>query len=390
MLPRPSEPEIPGLARLLADLPRERLLALATTWQIDPPDQPGVIAALYRRLTDPIALGQEVGRLPEVEAFLFDRLRAKEQPVTRSELLRVLPFAEETLAQALASLDRRGLIWLVQGAPGARAAGEARWTVARDVRLALNAKPPVARAGQPRATAPADGELRPSTRRPSRIAESGMVLHLVEGFWKLPPGITAGMPPFTPVRGRRIGGIPPTSPPGGAMASRGSPPGASFLDSCDEPRLRAYAWRCAVGLGVLVCSEGCVVPGPRSDAWQRLGASGQVRALARFWLVDDEAPLLVPAHVRQGLWKVLRRTEVATWYDLDVIARWVARGVAPSPTARLTADREVAPSHSGLARRDLVRGLELLSGFGVVELGLDPAGRPILVRVTGPGREALT
>jgi hypothetical protein len=183
-------PVIPGLARLLADAPREKRLALARRWGLGDAVGSG---QLYRRMTENAAVQAAVAGLDRRARLVFDRLGTAAAPRDRDRLLQSLPLSEDALDTALASLEALGLAWRLR-APGeaARAAGPG-WLVPRDVIGALS---PVRRQTSAPGSATHETtenrrpDLPPLDRRPETVLASGDLLTLLsEADRQSSPGI---------------------------------------------------------------------------------------------------------------------------------------------------------------------------------------------------------
>jgi hypothetical protein len=361
MMPRTRTlPVVPGLARLLADVPRDRLIALATRWGVDRPDQPGVVAALYHRMTESGVVFRVLAELAESERLAFERLRSKPRGASQADLLRALPFSEGGLATLLRALEARGLVWKL--APGGRdeAAVGVRWLVARDLAAVAEPRPWVQRGRSAPAVARASSPLSPLPtmaplpKAPGNPIESDRVVRVVDKLAEVASG------PLTPT-GRR-----------------------------GDPVVEDYATHCATALGVISANGHRFEGGPRRDAWIRLAHVDKVRALARLWRVDEGAPIPVREAVRQCLVETLAAAACNAWYDVDDVARAVAAargGQTASPTFA-EPEQLTGPSPT-VSRRDVERGLIALAWLGVVDLAVDARERPVAVRVGEAGRHAL-
>jgi hypothetical protein len=326
-------PTTSGLIRLLADLPRERLAALAAAWDARPGDGGSLLPGLYRRMTDPEAFAAALrGQTDAARLILLALARARE-PTSLPGLARRLPFDEDSLAAGLAELERAGLVWRRPADRGDEAAGE-RWLLPSELRDLVRAE---------------SRRRRKMTPRPAAD----------EGFDPVPEPL-----PEAP------GGVVP----GGEVADlvtnldewRGTGPAT-------QPERARYAEHGGIALGVWEGRGSGVVAGPRRGAWLALDRAGRRRALARLWLVDDAAPDVVPAPIRRATWQTLRRLAAGRWYGLDQLGHLAAR---------LDGTRSIA-------RRDLERALETLAWIGVVDRAIDRRGRLAGVRLSEDGADAL-
>lgn len=343
-----------SVARLLADLPRERLVVLAESWKVADPGG-GWIAAIYRQMTDPRMRREVVARLPDAVQLVFTTLAAARRPLTRDEILRSLPFSEEDVERSLATLDGCGLVWRDTPAGRESTYANRRWFVP----LELCEKDPPKR----------------SAARPSRLAD----------------GVRSAAPPEL----EAAAAIPATIRPFGIV-----PRAISVLDDLVTHRAPlppgltadalAYARHCGTALGVWTRTSRGLEAGLRAEDWRRLGLAEQIRAVARLWLVDERAPRRSPEQVRRALWEALRLSDPAVWYDLNSLARRVA-WLASVAGGRTSEDRPVPPREpgTGISRRDLESAVEVLGWIGLAAVGDDGTGRPVAICLGKHGPSAL-
>ena len=341
---------VPGLARLLGRLPREGLEKLAAAWGLA--DTAG-IAAIYRQMTDGAALLDRIGQLGERERLVFERLLAAPTPLGDDALLRQLPFSEEGLERALGGLAALGLAWRYVTPGEGRVAEGQRWLMPRDLASAVNAE-----------RRRAAGKL-----AAARPAEPGS-----------PPELTpVAAPPIVRPSGEVPGLIDQLRTPSDRLAAA-APSAAEVL---------RYARQAGLALGVYQMTGRRLVEGPRAAAWTALDRSGRVRALARWWLVDESLGTVRSA-IRHAIWATLRMAEPDTWYDFNQLARRIAwEAAAVSPERVGGAGGGGTGAGAGVTRRDLERGFAALASLGVVRRGTDPRGRLVAVQVTPEGQRAL-
>jgi hypothetical protein len=341
---------VPGLARLLGHAPREGLGRLAVAWGL--PDTAG-IAAIYRQMTDGARLLGRIEQLGERERLVFERLLAAPTPLGADALLRQLPFSEEGLERALGGLAAIGLAWRYVAPGEGRVAEGQRWLTPRDLATAVTAERR-RMAGKLAAIQPAEPgsppELTP-TAAPPIVRPAGEVPRLIDRL-RTPSDHLAAV----------------------------APAAAEVL---------RYARRAGLALGVHQVTGRRLAEGPRAAAWAALDSAGRVRALARWWLVDESLGTVRSA-IRHALWSTLRTAKPDTWYDFNWLARriaWEAATVVPEQVGGT--GRGGTGAGAGVTRRDLERGLAALSSLGVVLRGTDPRGRLVAVEVTPEGQRAL-
>lgn len=346
-----------SVARLLTDLPRERLIALETVWGLDHSSVGAGIAALYRRMTDARLRDEAIARLPDATRLVFPILAKARKPLTLSQIGRAVPFSEDDIERSLTALEATGLVWRSLTTGRDRSPGERRWFVP----LEMCDRPSAAR---PRAThdRTSDGDQEAThSPEPRPLAT--------------PPKFVGASDFVAPVISALLGSI------GGRPTLRPSIPVAVL----------SYAEHCGIALGVLKRWHEDIVAGPRADAWRQAGPADQRRALARLWLVDERSHRDVPAWVRRRLWDVLKTVDRSAWYDLSSVARrmaWRAAATGAS-TGEATID-QTRPSSKGLiTRRDVDQAVEVLGWIGVLTIGTDGQGRPIAIRVGEYGEFAV-
>jgi|GEM_PF-6530427 len=277
---------VPSLARLLSDLPPDRLKHVLMAWG---GDESGGSAALYRRMTT-----SEVARvvrdgLCAEDRLLFDTLLAS-RSADRQELGRRLPFGDDELLDRLARLEGQGLIWRLSSA---RESGERTgWFVATDLANALARRPSSGQFGMTPPTPPAPVPL---ASEPAPAARFGQVLAII----------------------------------GSAAGSEGPAPYPAVVQN--------YARHSAVSLGVWTEDAR---PGHRYEAWRRLADGLRVRALARLWFVDDEGPVSIPETIRHALWDTAATLIDQRWYSLDEVARVVAWEIGRTGSSTRVVARE--------------------------------------------------
>ncbi|HLH72844.1 MAG TPA: hypothetical protein VKX96_06145, partial [Chloroflexota bacterium] len=265
--------------RLLVGLPADRRSELAQNWQIDGAGETVLAVALYRCMTDGAALALVIARLGDAERLIFQHLMRLRRFVSEGELLQALPFSEEQLTDALAALERLGLVWL--GPPNPRADGERTWIVPNDLARALSVArhPPAAGRvlAQPSATRPSLMRF-PLPVRPN--VASDVVVDLIGSL-----GSSAvqcrDVRPETPVPAER-----------------------AALD---------LAKRLGIGLGVWEKVSRGFRPAARYLHWQEATRLERRRAVARLWLVEERVPRAERA-LRRALWDALRDAEPEQWY----------------------------------------------------------------------------
>lgn len=345
------------LVSLLANLPRERLIELDQVWGVTDPGERGLVATLYRRMTDADVRHALIARLPDDVRLVFQRLARSGQPLSRADLLRALPFSEERIEHSLAGLEAVGLVW--SGAPDARGrvAADREWFV------------PVELRDVPRSALPMPS---PRTLR------------------KPEPGALPTAPEL-----RTIDTLPGVIRPRAHLSRIVSDLDRIGKDGSEVARSRAdllgFAEHCGLALGVWIRDGRQLRAGPRAASWQQLTSVERARALARLWLVDDRSPRHVPAHVRRAFWQVLTLAEENTWYDVNSVARRVAWQLAFAGTGRGDdVERMRGLNRRGsIARRDLETAIDILGWIGVVLVADAARARPVAIQLTGDGRRAL-
>jgi hypothetical protein len=347
------------LARLLADVPRERRPALGQLWGLKEPDERGWVAALYRQMTD-VGIRQDVvARLSDAERLVFEKFVLARKPLSRAALLRALPFSEESIESSLSTLQTYGLVWKHR-LPGREQLLDGQyWFVPLEM---CDHSPPrqpptdVRRSADPKSESlPSAPGLRVLDQAPTVVLSAGAALQAI-----------------------------------------------TVLDSADERSeiatderefdLWTYAEHCGVALGVWTRDKRGLKVGPRIEAWRRLSIAERTRAVARLWLVDEKSPFRVPGNVRRAFWATLRSVDANTWYDLNSLARYVAwRASSRSGRAReaRATESQVDAGHA-ISRRDLETAVRLLRWIGVLAVADDARGRPLAIQLTKDGQGALT
>lgn len=352
--------DIPGLARLLADVPRDRRVALAASWDAGSPDQPGFIAALYRSMTDRGKVGGALDRCSEIERRLFASLLAVADGRTPVDLASQLPFSDQAILDGLHSLEERGLVWKVAAPGRGQDADGARWAVPRD--LATNLGP---------------------EWRASRGARNAEVVGLAYHATSLAPRVdrltlpAEALPTAGSMRRLLMSLVD-----GDAIREEATSIGA---------RAESIAWSWGVALGILTQKGRSISPGARAAIWKGLNASDQTRALARLWLVNSSVSTDVPMAARSAMAVVLAALEEDVWYGFDSFARVVASRIAERPGLNPPDDSTSPPLTPGrlLRRAELERAIETLSAIGVVEFATDERHRPVALRKSPAGKYAL-
>lgn len=356
-----SDPRTPGtsfsVARLLADLPSERLSALETAWGLDRSSAIGRIAALYRRMTDPGGRADVVSRFPDATRLVFVTLAKARKPLTPNEIGRVLPFSDEDIDRSLAALEATGLSWRAAAIGRDRSSGEGRWFVP----LEMCDRPTKTRprfvgngtSGESEAALQPPG-LRVLAVSPRVVRASGIVALAISAL------LDSIVDRATP----------------GAVA-----PAAAL----------SYAEHCGITLGVLTRHRAGFVEGSRADAWRQARPAEQIRALARLWLVDGRSGHDVPEWVRRRIWDVLKGVDRSAWYDLSSVAGRMAWRLAAIGTnaGEATADRIGPDPRRLMTRRQVDGAIEALGWIGVIAIGDDERGRPIAIRLGEHGEFAL-
>jgi hypothetical protein len=349
--------DVPGLARLLADLPREQLAVLLDRWGGGSLDSPGIVAVLYRTMSDDERLAAEVGRLDATSRLVLSRLAASQHGMNVSDLGRRLPFTDESIESALQSLQEAGLAWRVGVTDRESGDHERSWAVARDLaaRLATAARPTLESVAGPSLEAPI---ARPVVRlEAAAVPDSGVSLGGVarERLSEL------------------VSGPAETSPIGTGESAAG------------------FARRAGITLGVLQRRGSMVGLGPRAEQWSKLATIAQTRALARLWLVDDNVSERVPSPVRAQLVRALATGEAGGWYEVWSVARVVAglisESVNPSGIGRSSSDSD-RPA-SVVSSSDLARAIAALHWIGVVDVATNNGGVTRAIRLTPIGAAAL-
>jgi hypothetical protein len=349
--------DVPGLARLLADLPRERLATLLDRWGGGSLDGPGIVAVLYRTMSDRERLAAEVGRLDATARLVLSRLADSPHGLNVSELGRRLPFTDESIESALQSLQEAGLAWRVGATDRQSGDIESNWTVARDLAARL-------------------------------AAAARLTLDTVAG----PSQVSPFAPPVirleaaaVPASGISVGGAARERL--SALVSR--PAESSSIGSGEATA--SFARRAGIALGVLQRRGGMVGLGPRAEQWSKLAPIDQTRALTRLWLVDESVSERVQSPVRVQFVRVLTTGEAGVWYEVWSVARVVAGLISEAANPS-----EISPSSSDsdrpasvVSRSDLVRAIAVLHWIGVVDVAADNRGVTRAIRLTPNGAAAL-
>ncbi len=330
---------------------------LDQAWGVTDPAERGQVAALYRRMTDADVRRGLVARLPDDVRLVFQRLAQSGKPLSRADLLRVLPFSEDRIEASLAALEEVGLAW--RYAPNARSRVEAEreWLVPVELRDAPRAVRPMPPPTEPPESVPADRPAAPALRTLDRISgairSGGSLPRIVGDLDRIEKG--------------RAGAV---------------QPGAGLL---------GFAEHCGLALGVWIRDGDGLRAGPRFAVWQQLTSAERVRALARLWLVDDRSPCRVSAQLRRALWQVLTLVDENTWYDVDSLARRVAWQIAYTGTEQ----DDGAPLHRGhgrrgsMTRRELEVAIDVLGWIGVVLVADAERAHRVAIQLTAEGRRAL-
>jgi hypothetical protein len=300
-------------------------------------------------MAEPDSVARVVAGLDDATRFTFRRIALKEGPVSERTLLQSLPFSEEALAEHLADLEARGLIWRL--APIGRGDEGRRWFIPSDLERALspprNRPPPTARV--PPVGHALDEQA--ATRKPD-LSALPMAPQDVE-----PSGAAR----------RVIGALAR----GDASSQAAEPPEAN-----DQARLWARA------LSIIKAAGRSASPGPKVASWLALSDHDQTQVLLRLWLVEDTRTVrAIPSNVRRALVDVLGHAVPGTWYDVISVSRAVARGLA---TSRTSVDDRVA-----IRQREIDQALERLCWLGAIDLGRDDRRRLVGFRLTSAGADAL-
>src|SRR6185437_11646101 len=220
-----------SVARLLSDLPKERLIALETVWGLDQSSVGARIAALYRRMTDARLREEVMSRLPDATRLVFAILAKARKPLTPNEIGRALPFSDEDLDRSLTALEATGLAWRALVIGRDRSPGERRWFVPLEM-CDRTTK------GRPRAVRDGTSDGVEAATRPPEPRPLATPPRLVRASDVVAPAISALL--------RSIGDRPPP---------RSAVPAAAL----------SYAEHCAIALGVLKRHHDEIVAGPRAD-----------------------------------------------------------------------------------------------------------------------------
>jgi hypothetical protein len=347
----------PGLARLLADLPRERLIALAMQWVGDGPDHPGLGATLYHQMTDPARLSARVASLDDATRLVLARLAVTPTGLSLARLAERLPFDDATIARAFAALEELGLAWRTLAPPREPDDGGERWTVPRDLASSIAAA------------------TRPPRIPSSRVAPLSSSDARSEG---------SGRALAVPASHVRTGGA--------ArdyltllVARSGRTDGASTS-------MRQFARQCGLALGVLARNRAVVRLGPRADIWASSSVAEQTRALARIWLVDLTLGVTLSPRARRLLVHAVVAGSDEGWRGIAALTRGVASQLAVANEGAET-DRPPTGEATGarrLAREHVERAVGTLAWLGVLDVAIDDLKRPVAARLTAHGRAALS
>jgi hypothetical protein len=348
---------VPGLASLLADVSRERFLALARVWSVPAPDSPGTAAVLYRSMTTYAAIDGVQARLGDPARLVFGRLAARSGPVRQSTVAKLVPFADDELEVILAQLREAGLIWTIQPPGQTDGIPEIWWVVPRDIARSSRAVPRPT--PQPR-----DRELRESSVVPSH---EGDLVPLASD----PPRI-ARLEVATRIIDRVLAGE--------ALLA--------IMSEANPERVRDAA-HLGVAMGVLEVNGRVFTPGLRSIAWMSLAEPERIRALTRMWSVDETGPNVVPVVVRRGVLAALRTAEPGRWYDANAVARLAALPISPSPSGSVPSSGGDDRNRVTIDRASVDRAVVALAVIGANSVVLDRRERPTAVRLTDAGFQAI-
>ncbi len=348
--------DVPGLARLLADAPRDRKVVLAEIWGIGSPDQPGAMATLYRHMTDRGRLAQLLEGSPETERLLFRRLVGASSGRTVIDLADRLPFSDEAIRDGLRWLEYRGLVWKVAAAGRENVADGARWAIPRDIASSIGSEWRHSRASA------MTTETQTESDSPSFGAR---VDRFTLGLEKINVAGASRDTLFALVAGAIAGGI--------SLSGRS--------------RIQDHALSCGAALGILERRGRSVNPGARAARWHVLETPEQTRALARLWQVDPKVSGDLPAPLRSALLRLLGELDENVWYRLDSLARIVASQSVKiaTPESSAVADALSRSPGRSLSRRDLDRAVETLGLIGVLDVALDRQDRLVAVRLSSLG-----
>jgi hypothetical protein len=347
---------VPGLASMLADVPRDRLTSLARVWDVPDPENPGTADALYHRMTDPEAIDAVQTPLGEYARLVFRRLAKRSGPTRRSTLAEIVPFADDVVDDILLNLGNVGLVWPIQPPGRVGEVAEVWWFVPSDL----------ARASR--------------TNRPRDRATPQPAGHETAGSRVL-PSHEAGL---TPLESAPVEATPfaATSVLDRVLAGEAI---LGIMSDLDAERVRDVV-HLGLALGVLEAHGRNVTPGDRSAAWVALDGPGRIRALTRIWSVDEADSWAVPAVIRRAVIAVLQSCEPGTWYDANEVARLVA---VQTGLALARALENAQRSRAGINRSTVDRALVALGVIGTISIALDERDRPTALRLTDAGTVAI-
>lgn len=351
---------IPGLASLLADAPRERLVQLAGIWALASSVGPGLAAALYHQMTNREAIDVVLRGLGEATRLALTSLVARSGPTRRSTVARLVPFAEGDLDAILARLEETGLTWRLQSLRQTNEFLEVWWIVPRDISRVL------------RAGSSGTAATRPPSDQPSRelamVPSHGHVLTtLVSEPYAIEPIESAAGIIDRVLAGETL---------------------LAIMSEAHPERVRDAA-HLGIAMGVLEAQGRVVLPGPRSGAWRILVEPERIRALTRMWAVDDTGSKSVPAPVRRGVISALLTGDAGRWYDANSLARLTAGLVASvRPVATSLPDRGPVGSLT-IDRASVDRAIISLAVVGAISITLDRRERPTSFCLSPAGFQAI-
>jgi hypothetical protein len=305
-------------------------------------------------MTDRELLERVVAELSRVELMLFSRLSTSIDGARNADLAGHMPFSDDVIESGLLALADRGLVWKILGSDH----DGPRWLVPRDIASCLapkwrrsRAPAAVNRAGD--GASAASGTIDRIAVDPASVRSAGVGRDTLTAL----------------VSGERHS----------AEARLG------------DIRVKLFAQRYGVGLGVLEPTGRGIGAGPRFGQWRGLDLAGQTRAMARLWLVDESGLNNLSTGTRFCLAGLIATLDSDVWYVVDSLARQVVLRVSQSAArdADAAVEKVWGPPGRSIRRDDLDRAIEDLGWIGVVDCAFGLRDRPQAIRLSTVGRSSL-
>lgn len=352
-----------SLARLLVDMSRADLDAIARVWGVPNSEPRGLAAAVYRQMIDPLVAKQILDQLTPTERAVLQRMMSVGDAVRATDLLRTLPLSDDALMHVLGQLTHLGIVWRIgvtERRSGRETGGEWLWAVPSDLARNLRFdRYPISRESKAGVSVSDPPPLRVLT---GIVAPPVDVLDVAQAITTL--------------------GEAPRHDTSGPVPSAGT-------DSWLVAPRTLVEW-VGMALGVVVRERRQIVPGPRWADWLQIGPRERVRAVTRLWLIEDRMPGTAPSPIRHALRQVLRDVEPRQWYDVNSVARRAAWSIGQG-SSRIAPAVESRDGRPGtlISRRDLDQATQMLSWLSVVRVARAPSGRILGLHVTEAGEVAL-